>query len=105
METPLSYDASSVAVTPAPSMYSFQQQPEQIDVIPENVNIQKTSVPILLSPDISSSLSCDREEDHGKNDLDKNSDSDSSTSCFAVIRKSRSRRNQRKESYKKTNSK
>ena len=90
-QTPLSYDASSIAVTPAPSIYSFQQQPEQIDVISENVNIQKTSVPIILSPDISSSLSYDRDENHGKNDLDKNSDSDSSTSCFAVIRKSRSR--------------
>merc|ERR1712141_713614 len=64
---------------------------EQIDVISENGNIQKTSVPIILSPDISSSLSYDRDENHGKNDLDKNSDSDSSTSCFAVIRKSRSR--------------
>ena len=90
-QTPLSYDASSIAVTPAPSIYSFQQQPEHIDVISENVNIQKTSVPIILSPDISSSLSYDRDENHGKNDLDKNSDSDSSTSCFAVIRKSRSR--------------
>merc|ERR1711981_1283219 len=90
-QTPLSYDASSVAVTPAPSIYSFQQQPEHIDVISENVNIPKTSVPILLSPDISSSLSYDKDENHETNNLDKNSDSDSSTSCFAVIRKSRSR--------------
>merc|ERR1712110_834494 len=52
---------------------------------------QKTSVPILLSPDISSSLSHDKDGNHETNDLDKNSDSDSSTSCFAVIRKSRSR--------------
>merc|ERR1711981_943755 len=90
-QTPLSYDASSVAVTPAPSIYSFQQQPEQIDVISHNVNIPKTSVPILLSPDISSSLSYDKDGNNETNDLDKNSDSDSSTSCFAVIRKSRSR--------------
>merc|ERR1712141_848274 len=90
-QTPLSYDAPSVAVTPAPSIYSFQQQPESIDVISENGNIQKTSVPILLSPDISSSLSYDKDENHETNNLDKNSDSDSSTSCFAVIRKSRSR--------------
>merc|ERR1712141_425050 len=90
-QTPLSYDAPSVAVTPAPSIYSFQQQPESIDVISENGNIQKTSVPILLSPDISSSLSYDKDGNNETNNLDKNSDSDSSTSCFAVIRKSRSR--------------
>merc|ERR1711997_522771 len=118
--TPMSYDASSVAITPAQSVYSFQHPTEQSDQFKDDGGFDKQSAPILYTQELTVPVSFKREDrsvmsspdggadkmikpsqDDNQNEAERSSDSDTSTSCFSVLQKSRSRSKSKERKLKK----
>merc|ERR1712156_366748 len=118
--TPMSYDACSVAITPAQSVYSFQHPTEQSDQFKDDGGFDKQSAPTLYTQDLSVPVSFKKEDrsvitspDGGEEktvnplqeknhcEAERSSDSDTSTSCFSVLQKSRSRSKSKEKKLKK----
>merc|ERR1711997_119658 len=60
--TPMSYDASSVAITPAQSVYSFQHPTEQGDQLKDDGGFDKQSAPTLHTQELSVPVSFKTED-------------------------------------------
>merc|ERR1711997_1062842 len=122
--TPMSYDAVSVAITPAQSVYSFQHPTEQSDQLKDEGDFDKQSAPalhtqeltvpvsfktedrsVMSSPDGGADEMIKPSQDNNQNEAERSSDSDTSTSCFSVLQKSRSRSKSKERRLKKDKSK